>query len=109
MADRDRVNLEIDPPSDDLAIETDIIHSSSARLLVFTRMGVREVWRWRADSVAFLSLQPDESYVEIAGSRLLPRFTAMTANRFLTSGLTINYTRWRRQFQDHLRDEFPTA
>lgn len=107
MADRSRVDLEIDPPPD-LAIETDVTHSSATRMPVFARLGVREIWRWRKDAVCFLALQADETYAAVAESQLLPRFPVEAANRFLALGRTVSYTRWHQQFQVYLREEFPT-
>src|SRR5262249_36748647 len=44
MAGRRRLDLRTDPPPD-LAIETDVTHSSMDRLSIYAALGVPEVWR----------------------------------------------------------------
>ena len=56
-----KINLKVDPPPD-LALETDITHSSLDRLGIYRALRVPEVWRFDGKRMVFLILGPDGQY-----------------------------------------------
>lgn len=61
-----------DPQRPDLALE--VVWSSGGidKLEVYRKLGVREVWFWEEGAVRIYALEPEDHYVEIERSRLLP-------------------------------------
>jgi Uma2 family endonuclease len=75
MRDKDDLDLEVDPPPT-LAIEVDNWGDSKKALATYARLGVPEIWRFRARgrSVWFGRLA-GEAYEPIERSAALPRLT----------------------------------
>lgn len=74
MRGRRELNLRRDPPPD-LAIEVDVTHSSLDRLEIYAALGVPEIWRIDGNVVAFLALQADGTYADVAASLSFPLVT----------------------------------
>src|SRR2546423_5284145 len=68
---KDRINLAVDPPPD-LALETDLMHSSLNRLAIYAALRVPEVWRFTAKKLSFLVLGSDGEYEATARSAIFP-------------------------------------
>ncbi len=58
-------------PPPDLAVEVDITSTSLPRETVYAELGVRELWRWRDDQIAILTLAGNK-YAAMATSAVLP-------------------------------------
>jgi Uma2 family endonuclease len=82
MAGRRRLDLRTDPPPD-LAIETDVTHSSLDRLSIYAALRVPEVWRLDGDSLTFFVLGPDDTYASSQHSQSFPRVTPADLLGFL--------------------------
>lgn len=80
---RQRIDLRIDPPPD-LAIETDVTHSSLDRLAIYAALQVPEVWRLAGGVVVFHVLQPNGQYAPQAHSLAFPLVTAADLTSFLS-------------------------
>ncbi len=65
------IDLEIHPPPD-LAIEIELTNPLSDALRVYAALGVPEVWRCGGDTLRFLHLQADGTYLEREVSRNFP-------------------------------------
>ncbi len=61
-----------EPERPDLAIEVIWTSGSVNKLDVYRRLGVQEVWLWQNDELRVFSLGPDQTYVRIERSQLLP-------------------------------------
>jgi Uma2 family endonuclease len=103
MSGKKQLDLAIDPPPD-LAIEVDITRSSLDRLTIFAAVGIPEIWRVAADSLAFLHLQPDGSYRASDASLAFPNLFASDLAPFLAQGRGDEDTSWIRSFRLFVRD-----
>ena len=75
MRSKDQIVLEVDPPPD-LAIEIDNKADSSKALALYVRIGVPEVWRYKAKTKAlWFGRLVDGRYETIDRSLNLPRLT----------------------------------
>jgi Uma2 family endonuclease len=85
----------------DLAIEVVLTHGGIEKLLVYAKLGVREVWFWEDDALHLHALRGD-AYEAITASEVLPDLDVDALARF---------TRIPDQhqavlaFRDHLRDK----
>ena len=77
-----KINLKVDPPPD-LALETDITHSSLDRLGIYRALRVPEVWRFDGKRMVFLILGPDGQYWEGKTSATFPFLQPQHLLRFL--------------------------
>ena len=66
-----KLNFDNDPPPD-LAVEIEISRTFLDRIDILAAMGVREVWRFDVESLRFLHLQEDGTYIEKSTSFFLP-------------------------------------
>lgn len=71
-----------DPARCDLAIEVVWTHGGLDKLEVYRKLGVREVWVWKAGTIAVFALR-DETYVPIDRSGLLPDLDHAELLRFV--------------------------
>jgi Uma2 family endonuclease len=71
-----------DPPPD-LVIEVEATHSVVPRLPLFAAIGVREIWRWTREEMAFLRLTRGRKYEKIQRSLAFPFIAAADVTRFL--------------------------
>ena len=74
MAGHRRLDLRTDPPPD-LAIESDVTHSSLDRLGIYAALRVPEVWRLFGETLTFHTLNADGIYVRTNVSRAFPMVT----------------------------------
>ncbi len=76
-----RLDISTDPPPD-LVIEVDITSSSSNRFVVYTQLGIPEVWRYRSQTVQIYQLQNRE-YIACDRSPTFPILSVAMLNQFL--------------------------
>ena len=75
VRDNDDINLAVDPPPT-LAIEVDNTADSEAALPAYARIGVPEVWRYKArEHALWFGRLAGDHYVEVDRSVALPRLT----------------------------------
>ncbi len=82
MADREDIDLERDPPPD-VAIEVDMTTDSTAKLGIYGRIGVPEVWRFDGDTIHVRLRQPDGQYAAADRSAAVPEFPLADLVQFL--------------------------
>lgn len=101
IRDKDRLDLETDPPPD-LWIGVDDTNDSLRALPIYTRLGVPEVWRYdvETDSLTFLALQPDGSYAPLDRSLALPTLTADLVLGQLRRCVGISEGQWGRSVRE---------
>ncbi|GMR22969.1 MAG: Uma2 family endonuclease [Acidobacteriota bacterium] len=75
------VNLPHDPPPD-LVIEIDITSLSVAKLPIYARVGVPEVWRYDGDTLEIHKLERGE-YVRVEHSVSFPKLNAESLSKLL--------------------------
>jgi Uma2 family endonuclease len=95
---KDRLEMGVDPPPD-LVIEADITHSSLNRSGIYAALGVREVWRFDGQSLQFLHLQADGSYLARDTSINLPDLPLEIISRSLAQAEGRDKTAWIRSFR----------
>jgi Uma2 family endonuclease len=71
-----------DPPRCDLAIEVIWSHGRIHKLQVYRKLGVREVWMWKAGTIRIFALR-DTEYVPIERSELLAGLDHSLLLRFI--------------------------
>lgn len=69
-----RIDLAVDPPPD-LVIEVDV--TSPTRLEVYERLGVPELWRYRAGKLEIWQLQGTSQYIQSESSSVIPDFPVL--------------------------------
>jgi Uma2 family endonuclease len=75
MRSKESIMLEVDPPPD-LAIEIDNKSDSSKALALYARIGVPEVWRYKARTkILWFGRLVGDQYETIEHSLNLPRLT----------------------------------
>jgi Uma2 family endonuclease len=99
-----RLNLRVHPPPD-LAIETDVTHSSLDRMGIYAPLRVPEVWRLEGQHLSFHLLGPDGKYTPTLRSRSFPLVTAGDLMRFLSLVASEDDTSIVRQFRDWVRQQ----
>lgn len=70
---KDEIDLQVDPPPD-LAIEVEVSNPLVPKLPIYQALGVAEVWRWRNETIAVLTLDQGKGYAERPDSVALPGF-----------------------------------
>jgi Uma2 family endonuclease len=103
LGDRDRPDLDIDPPPD-LAIEIEITSSLLDKLGIYAGIGVPELWRFDGEDLAVLLLQPDGSYSPSETSASFPFLPMNEFVGFLEQYSQREETRWRRRFCTWVRE-----
>ncbi|MEZ2235036.1 Uma2 family endonuclease [Microcoleus sp.] len=76
-----RLDISTDPPPD-LVIEVDITSPSSNRFVVYTQLGIPEVWRYRSQTVQIYQLQNRE-YISCDRSPTFPILSVAMLNQLL--------------------------
>ena len=106
IRERDEIDLDVDPPPD-LAIEVDNTADSEAKLPVYAKLGVPEVWRYDAKtgSLWFGRLQTDGTYRPIERSECLPMLTPALVLDALGRCRGVEESRWGRLLRDWVRAE----
>ncbi|MEM6474223.1 MAG: Uma2 family endonuclease [Planctomycetota bacterium] len=99
---KEEVDLLVDPPPD-LVIEVEITSSAIAKMSLFARMGVPEVWRHNGSDLTLMRLH-GSSYEEIASSvevrGLSQIMVAEVLQRRFDIGETENIKRFRASLSD---------
>ncbi|MEY2856424.1 MAG: hypothetical protein RLZZ74_733 [Cyanobacteriota bacterium] len=78
--------FEIDKPIPDLAIEVTYTSGSIADLEKYQSLGVKEVWLWQNNKIAFYQLV-DSEYLETQNSICLPKISSNFLITFVNRGL----------------------
>jgi Uma2 family endonuclease len=105
---KDRINLSVDPPPD-LALETDIMHSSLDRLSIYAALRVPEVWRLTAKKLTFLVLSSRGKYSSVAQSGIFPFLGPDDVFRFLQMRSTEDENAVVRAFRAWVRKQLKSA
>ena len=105
VRDKHSIDLEIDPPPD-LAIEVDNTRSSLAKLTVYARLGIPEVWRYDVNrgTLWFGQLTENGTYQEIDQSISLPMLTPAIVLEQLQRCLGRAESEWGRLIRVWVRE-----
>lgn len=104
---KSRIDLDADPPPD-LVIEVDITGPSLAKLSVYARIGVPEVWRHDGERVTIFVLRGGE-YAEGVESEVLPPLSGPVLSRFVEESKTLGSAAWMRQVREWARNHLRTS
>ena len=96
------IDLDAGDPPPDLVVEVDLTSPSLAKLPVYARVGVREVWRYSGGTLEVLGQKRSgEGYELISKSNVLTEgsFTADAASlgRLVEEGSEMSYPAWVRE------------
>jgi len=97
------LDLKIHPPPD-LVIEVDITSPSIAKIPIYARLGVPEIWHFKNDHLVFLRLIKDQ-YVSVRESVALPGILAEDVVRFVAESETMKRPQWLRAVRKWLRSQ----
>lgn len=97
-----RIDLGSDPPPD-LVIEIDITSPSLAKLPIFAKAGVPEVWRFDGSRLSIYELAGGE-YLERDASVAFPPVTAADITAFIRDSETMERPEWIRKLRAWARD-----
>ena len=100
---KDKIDLEIDPPPD-LVIEADVTSKSLNKFVIFSAMGVPEVWRYDDGRVTMYQLTGG-NYAKVDQSLAIPLLTAETATKFLAESREVKSTAWLRRVREWAREQ----
>ena len=102
------VDMAAGDPPPDLWIEVDHRGSSKGRIPVYAALGVPEVWRFRVRSqtLTFLGLTDQASYVPIEHSLSFPALTPALVKEVLALGSDRDETAWGERLADWAREKF---
>jgi Uma2 family endonuclease len=103
MRGRTEIDLLVDP-APELVIEIDDTSSSLDKLGLYARVGVREVWRYRASEVTIYGLE-GENYQERENSVAFPTLTANRIAQFIAEARTMRRPDWMRRVRAWARGE----
>ncbi len=97
-----RIELDAGDPPPDLVVEVDLTSPSLAKLPVYARVGVREVWRYSGGTLEVLGLEEsDERYELLARSAVLGTeekpLAADELGRIVEEGSEVSYPAWVRK------------
>lgn len=95
---KDKLDLKVDPPPD-LVIEADVTSESLNKFVLFSAMGVPEVWRYDDGRVTMYQLASG-SYVETEQSSAFPLLSSAMATQFLAESLEMKSTLWFRRVRE---------
>ncbi len=101
--DKDKIDLEVDPPPD-LVIEADVTSKSLNTFALFSALGVPEVWRYDDGRVTMYRLVSGV-YVETEQSPAFPLLTSEMAALFLAERLEMKSTVWLRRVREWAREQ----
>ena len=98
-----QIDLRVDPPPD-LAIESDVTHSSVNRMGIYAALGVPEVWRIDNQVLTFHVLGANQRYAVAANSLSFPTITpadlvpflAMRGPQFAENDIVRQFRVWLR-------------
>lgn len=109
IAGKDELDLKVDPPPD-LVIEVDVTSDSLNKFVIFSTVGIPEVWRCDEGQVTIYRLE-GEHYVEAEQSLALPLLNAEMATLILAERLEMKSTVWLRRVREWAREKLqsPTS
>ncbi len=107
VADKDEINLEVDPPPD-LVIEVDIYHQSRGKFSIYASLGVPEIWQHDGNEIRFYRLIGNE-YQETAHSGCFPFLSAEVLTRFLTPEQSLGINAAKRAFRAWVKQNKPAS
>ena len=97
-----KIDLSVDPPPD-IAVEVDVSHGSKAKLAIFERLGVPEVWTYDERRMRIYELTA-QGYVEAAASPTFPFLTCDVLADLLERSKTLGQSAVLRSFRQWLRE-----
>ena len=103
IIDKDKIDLGLDPPPD-LVIEADVTSKSLNKFVLFSAMGVPEVWRYDDGQVTIYRLASG-AYVETEQSPTFPLLTSEMATQFLAERREMKSTAWLRRVREWAREQ----
>lgn len=96
------IDINRDPPPD-LAVETDITHSTVDKEAVYAALGVPELWRWDDGVFRLRLLGHDGRYADASRSAALPVLPPDVIQRYVERRLREGESPAKRAFQAWLR------
>ena len=109
IAGKDTLNPESDP-APDLVVEVDITSPSLERLPLYSKFGVREVWRADADGgIAIHRFDAQGNPTDEAESQVLVGLTAAQIAVFLRQNKTLGRKAWIDAVRDWAQKHLPPA
>lgn len=107
VANRDRINLDVDPPPD-LAVEVNETSSSLNRIAIYDTLQIPELWRVIEGVLGFFGRSPDAGYSAIERSLAFPWLSAADLAPFIEEGMrTDNENAVIKQFREWVREALP--
>jgi len=100
-----KIDLTIDPPPD-LIIEIDITSESLAKLPIYAKIGVPEIWRYESERVIILKLEGD-GYIESDESLALPGVTSAVLSGFIEDSDILDRLEWLKKLRAWARSIKP--
>jgi Uma2 family endonuclease len=97
------IDLKVDPPPD-LVIEIEITSPAVAKLPVYARLGVPEIWLHDGRAARILRLSGDR-YTDGDRSRVLPSLTPSVLSDFCEQSKTLTTLAWRRMVRAWAREQ----
>ena len=101
------IDLAVDPPPD-LAIEIDLTPPGVEKESVYARLGVPEIWRWRAGRLAVLVRRGEGDYQEHGASIALTDFPLDRLATALGSYIEVEQVEAVRRFRRWCRESAAT-
>ena len=107
MAGAANIDLSTQPPPD-LVIEVEVSHPADLAVSIWGRLGVPEVWRYRAGdgAMTFWTHCEDGSYRSIPASLHLPGLMPADLAEQLRLADSLGAARWHVRFRAWVRDRF---
>lgn len=104
LADRLGASIDIDRhPPPDLAVETDLTHSTADKESVYAALGVPELWRWDEGTLRIRILGSDGHYADAVRSLALPMLLPEIVEVFVRQRLQEGEWRAKNAFRDWVR------
>jgi len=101
IKNRDKIDLEVDPPPD-LVIEIDLTNDSLNKLPLFATLGVPEVWRYKG-ALEIKILGPT-GYTNCDASPALPILTIERISDMLAASFSMTRPAWLRQTRQQIHE-----
>ncbi len=102
VRDKDRLDLDVDPPPD-LVVEIDVTSFSFDKLPLYASIGVPEVWRCEDTELEILLLDGD-SYRKSAKSKCLAGIRAATLADLMQKRKSLRRTEWLGKIREAARE-----
>jgi Uma2 family endonuclease len=98
-------DFEVDPPPD-LAIEVEASHLADAAIAAWGRLGVTEVWRFDAATLActFWNRHDDGTYGQVDRSTFLPMLDPSDVSDQIRRAHELGFSTWYRQLEHWVRE-----